>query len=139
MHRKNFISSLGYSVAAVCTGCLAGCVKSDSLTGGTPPTGINFNIDLTTQLLNIGDYLNTMGLIIVRLAATNAPASFTALQIACTHEGISVDYNKAMNEFVCPKHGAIFSTSGAVLQGPATVALRQYTITITNSTMNITG
>jgi cytochrome b6-f complex iron-sulfur subunit len=139
MHRKHFISTLGFSVAAVCTACLAACRREDSITGGDAPTGVNFNIDLTTQLLNVGDALNTNGLIVVRLAATNTPASFTAVQIACTHQGISVDYNKSLGQFVCPLHGAIFATGGAVVQGPATKALKQYTITITNSTMNITG
>ena len=138
MHRKHFISSLGYSVAAVCTGCLAACVKSDSVTGAAPPTGVNITVDLTTQLLNTGDALNTGGLIIVRLAAANVPASFTALQIACTHQGVSVDYNKTLGEFVCPLHGAIFTTTGAVVQGPATKALKQYTITINNTTMTVT-
>jgi len=58
MDRKDFISTLGFSVAAVCTGCLAACSKSGGSTtspgGGTPPASVNFSVDLNNQLLNVG-------------------------------------------------------------------------------------
>jgi cytochrome b6-f complex iron-sulfur subunit len=139
MLRKDFLSTIGFSLTAVCAGCLAACNPSNGITGAPAPTGVNFNVDLTSQLLNVGDSLIVGGVIVVRLAATNAVTSFTAVQLACTHQGISVVYNATLGEFVCPRHDSLFSTSGAVLQGPATKPLKQYTIAVTNTTLNVTG
>ena len=139
MHRKDFISTVGFSVAAVCTGCLAACSKSNSITAAPAPSGVNFNIDLSTGLLNVGDAKQSSGVLVVRLATGNTASSFTAVQVACTHEGTSINYNPLLNEFVCPLHGSIFTTSGAVVQGPAASPLKKYTIVVTNSTLNVTG
>jgi cytochrome b6-f complex iron-sulfur subunit len=139
MHRKDFISTVGFSVAAVCTGCLAACSKSNSITAAPAPTGVNFDINLASELLNAGDSKQVSGVLVVRLSAGNTAASFTAVQVACTHEGTSINYNPSLNEFVCPLHGSIFTTSGAVVQGPAASPLKKYTIVITNTTLNVTG
>jgi len=139
MHRKDFISTVSVSVAAVCAGCLAACTKSNSVTAAPPPTGVNFNIDLASELLNVGDSKQMSAVLVVRLATGNAVASFTAVQVACTHEGTSINYVAAQNQFVCPLHGSTFSTSGTVVQGPAATALKKYTIVITNTTLNVTG
>jgi Rieske Fe-S protein len=51
--------------------------------------------------------------------------NFVAYKQACTHEGVSVNYDPGTQTLVCPAHGAIFdpAKSGAVLQGPATSPL----------------
>ena len=138
MLRKDFISTVGFSVAAVCTGCLAACSRSNSVTAAPAPTGVNFNIDLATELLNAGSSKQVSGVIVVRIATGNTPASFTAVQVACTHEGTSINYNPTLGEFVCPLHGSLFTNGGAVVQGPATKALRKYTVTITTNTLTVT-
>jgi len=139
MLRKDFISTLGFSVAAVCGGCLAACSKSNSVSGGAAPTNVNFNIDLASELINVGDSKPVGGVIVVRTAAGNTAASFTAVQLACTHEGASIAWNTSVNEFVCPLHGSIFTAGGAVVNGPATSPLKKYTIVVTNTTLNVTG
>jgi Rieske Fe-S protein len=139
MHRKDFISTVGVSVAAVCTGCLAACSKGNSVSAAAPPSNVNFNIDLASDLLNVGDSKQVSAVLVVRLATGNAAASFTAVQVACTHEGTSINYVPAQNQFVCPLHGSVFSTSGAVVQGPAATSLKKYTIAVTNTTLNVTG
>jgi Rieske Fe-S protein len=47
---------------------------------------------------------------------------FAAYERACTHEGVTVNYDPNTHMLVCPAHGAIFNPAknGAVEQGPAT-------------------
>lgn len=134
MERKEFISNIGLSIAAICTGCLAACSKSVSA-----PSSVNFTIDLSVALTNIGDSVTKSGVIVVRISASNNPGSFSAVQVACTHEGAAVNYNKSASEFLCPLHGSRFSLSGAVLQGPATRSLQQYNISITGNILTVTS
>jgi len=51
--------------------------------------------------------------------------NFVAYKRACTHVGVSVDYDPGTHTLICPAHGAIFDPmkNGAVLQGPATFPL----------------
>ncbi|MCS6818706.1 MAG: Rieske (2Fe-2S) protein [Chitinophagales bacterium] len=43
--------------------------------------------------------------------------NYFALSLACTHQGTTVRLKDG--KFVCPLHGSIFSTNGAVEKGPA--------------------
>lgn len=136
MHRRAFISDLGLSVAAVCSACLAACSKSGTV---EPPSNVNFTIDLTTDLLTVGSSKVQSGVIVVRLSAANDAASFTAVQVACTHEGTPLNYNAAQTKFICPLHGSEFNTGGAVLLGPAGSNLKKFTVTVNNNTLTVTG
>lgn len=57
---------------------------------------------------------------------------FVAAEQACTHQGVLVNYDTATGKLVCPAHGSIFDPANkfAVLQGPATTALKPVTITV---------
>lgn len=79
------------------------------------------------------------GVIIVRLAAGNVMSSFTAVQVACTHEGTSINYNASAQNFICPNHGSTFTTSGVVTLGPAATSLKKYDISINGTVMTVTG
>jgi Rieske Fe-S protein len=98
-----------------------------------------FTIDLGSQLTNIGDSAASKGVIVVRLAAGNTAASFTAVQVACTHEGTAIGYNEAQQRFICPAHGSEFSNSGSVLVGPAALPLREYTVAVDNTTLTVSA
>lgn len=146
MERDEFLSKLGIGALAVCMGsCLAACSKGSDATpsnnngGGVnpPASGTTITADLSSSLTAIGDTKVSNGVIIVRTASGNAASSFTAVQVACTHEGTAINYNNSQSLFICPLHGSIFSKSGAVVQGPATTALKQYTVTITNNTLTV--
>jgi Rieske Fe-S protein len=143
MERREFLGSLTGPVVAVCAVCMGACSKSSSSpSNGTttpPPAGVNFIIDLNTTLVAVGSSMVQSGVIIVRLATGNVPASFTAVQVACTHQGTSINYEASGNKFVCPNHGSNFSTSGAVTLGPAASALKQYNVSISGNMMTITG
>lgn len=144
MDRKEFLSTFGFGLAAVCAGgCLASCSKggSDSPGGGNPPTprGVNFNVDLANEIKNVGESVTKNGVIVVRLATGTAPASFTAVQVACTHQGTAINFNTPQGNFVCPNHGSQFTTAGVVLNGPATANLKKYNLAISGNTMTVTG
>jgi cytochrome b6-f complex iron-sulfur subunit len=144
MKRDKFITTLGIGFTAVCTGCLYACSKGDDTTpsggGGvvvTPPANVNFTTNLDTELLSVGESKLSSGVILVRIAAGNAATSFTAVQLACTHEGTSIGYNKNQGQFVCPNHGSTFTNSGVVTVGPATANLKKYTVAISGSTLTV--
>ncbi|NCI50012.1 Rieske 2Fe-2S domain-containing protein [Sediminibacterium roseum] len=137
MQRREFLGTLTGPVVAACAVCMGACSKSAG--GSNGAVNANFTVDLTSNLLAVGSSLVQNGVIIVRLAATNVPASFTAVQVACTHEGSFINYNASANNFVCPNHGSTFTTTGSVTLGPAASSLKQYNVAISGSTMTVTG
>ncbi len=144
MKREEFLSKLGISLVTVCAGCcLASCGKGDTgtptTTTITPPAGVNFAFDLSSDLRNIGDFKTNSGVIVVRIATGNTVSAFTAVQLACTHEGTSIGYSPTQGKFICPNHGSEFSNSGTVLTGPATKSLKAYTLAISGNSLVITG
>ncbi len=141
MERHEFLSKLGIGLVAACAGCsLISCgSKSNDPTPPKKSSGNLFTVDLGSQLANIGDSTVQQGVILVRLAAGNTADAFTAVQVACTHQGASIGYNVAQGIFICPRHGSEFSTTGAVVQGPASAALQEYTVTISGSTLTVSS
>jgi cytochrome b6-f complex iron-sulfur subunit len=139
MERRQFFGTLTTPVLAACAVCLGACSKSSSGGGTSGAVSANFTVDLATSLTSVGSSLVNGGVIVVRLATGNSPSSFTAVQVACTHEGTSVNYVPSSNNFFCPNHGSTFTTSGMVTLGPAATALKQYNITIIGTTMTVSG
>lgn len=143
MERNEFLAKLGIGTLAACLGCnMVSCSKSGSPGpsngNNTPPAGTTVNVDLTSTIKNVGDQTVSNGIIIVRLATANTASSFTAVQVACTHEGNSINYNNSQGMFICPVHGSEFSKTGALLQGPATRSLKQYNVMVTGTTLTVT-
>ncbi len=146
MEREEFLSKLGIGVLAVCTGCgFASCGgKGNNPTpsggGSTPPptgSGTVFTADLNSEVTAVGASKTSGGVILVRIAAGNVAGSFTAVQVACTHEGTTIAYNNAASKFICPLHGSEFSQTGTVVTGPAVVALKKYTVTVSGTTLSV--
>lgn len=138
MERREFLGSLTGPVAAVCAICMGACSKSSG-SSSTPAPAANFTIDLSSNLLAVGSSIVQGGVIVVRLATGNTSSSFTAVQVACTHEGTSINWNASKNNFLCPNHGSTFSTNGAVTLGPAASNLKVYNVSISGTTMTING
>ncbi|MDP1843358.1 MAG: Rieske 2Fe-2S domain-containing protein [Sediminibacterium sp.] len=145
MERRDFLGTLSAPVLVACAACMGACSKGSSSPSSsnavtvTPPTNVNFSVDLGANLLTVGSAIAQSGVIIARLATGNSPASFTAVQQACTHEGTAINFSATSSQFICPNHGSVFNTNGNVLVGPATRSLRVYTLAVSGSTLTVTG
>ena len=58
----------------------------------------------------------------------NTGEGFIALSSVCTHQGCQVTYNHGTENLPCPCHGSVFSTTGAVLNGPASSPLKKFDV-----------
>jgi len=137
MNRKEFFARVGFGAAAVLVpACIAGLATSCSTEGSpsTAPSGVDFLLDVSTgNLATNGGYLVTKGIVVARTLA----GDFIAVSAACTHQGTNVNYASNGNKFVCPNHGAQFSSTGAVTQGPANSNLTSYKTTLTGNSLRI--
>ncbi|HTK07835.1 MAG TPA: protein kinase [Ktedonobacteraceae bacterium] len=94
-------------------------------TNGKQPAHTGSVVGSTTLLINSAQQFanpaDGKSSLLIHLPSGN----FVAYKQACTHEGVSVNYDPNTHTLVCPAHGAIFdpAKSGAVLQGPATSPL----------------
>ena len=133
MERKQFIERLLISSgsALILSSSLLSCEKDEIAgngPGGIPPGG-DIIIDLTdskySSLLNQGGFVYVSGIIVANAGSD----TFLALDSTCTHEGCTVTFSLASTKFPCGCHGSEFSSTGSVLQGPATRSLKRYNVT----------
>ncbi len=65
-----------------------------------------------------------------------AAGTYLAYSGVCTHQGCTVGYDQASNEFSCPCHGARFDgTTGDVTRGPAKTPLAKLAVTSSNGSI----
>lgn len=140
MDRKEFFSKalIGGSLLFLAPAFLNSCSKS-----GDPapaPAGGNTGattIDLTSADFNalktVGGYAYSGNIIIIRSTAS----VYLALASICTHQGCTVTYSSSEGKVACPCHGSMFTTTGSVLQGPATSSLKTYNVTIDGTNLKI--
>lgn len=148
MERDEFLKSLGLGLALVCTGsCLSGCGKGGEdgpkPDPGPGPGGNTATVNLSNQLMAVGDQVTSNGVLFFRIAAGNAPASFVATEAICPHQGGSLLWKQAENKIQCQLHFSEYGTSGAVTQGPqgspgTTRNLKIYTTAISGTTLTAT-
>ncbi len=141
MERRDFVSNMGLMLALACAGGLAACSKGSADMPGPGGGGGAFTANLDTELQNVGQFKIGGGAIVIRVAAGNTPASFTALNSTCTHESCTVaTFNSNTNLIECNApcgHGSRYTTTGAVQTGPATRALTKKTVTINGNTLTV--
>lgn len=139
---------MGATLAVICAGGLAACGgKGDDPAPSNPPGGgggggggAKLTVNLANELTTVGSYKIASGVVLIRLAAGNVPASFAALTSTCTHEGCTLSGMTA-GKIVCGSscgHGSQFNTDGSVSNGPATAALARYTVAINGTTLTVT-
>jgi cytochrome b6-f complex iron-sulfur subunit len=141
MKRRDFLkNSLSAGLLLAIPLLNSSCEKEDdngSGTGGLPPGG-----DLTIDL-GSSDYasLNNSGsfLIINSIIIANTGDSFVALSSRCTHQGCTISYSSSNNNFPCGCHGSVFSPTGSVVVGPASVPVKRYNVSRTGDILTITG
>ena len=139
MDRKEFLATLGFSAGGIfIASCLGSCKKENGGNPVPPSPSVDFTLDLTqpsnAALASIGGYIYANGVIVAKTAT-----GFIAVAQACTHQGTSVEFQNANNRFYCPNHGALYSTSGTVISGPAPSPLKQYTTTLTGNVLRVNG
>ena len=117
--RRRFCTGLAGGIA------LAACASSpepsapDASVGsnGVCPTTGALDVGApSTFMLNMPVYFADGFLFVVRDAN-----GLYALTARCPHQGFTTRVQG--NDFVCPRHGSLFSFDGAVLTGPATAPL----------------
>ncbi|GGI25368.1 QcrA and Rieske domain-containing protein [Pedobacter mendelii] len=140
MDRKDFLNSIGMSAAAFAILNCVGCKKdsnSSSSADMTGPTGVNFTLDLSlaanAALLSNGGSLISNGVIVAKTKG----GTYIAVQRSCTHESYTLTYQSANSRFYCPNHGATFSESGTVTNGPATRSLTVYNTQLTGNSLKV--
>ena len=95
------------------------------------------SIDLTSNDFNalktVGGYAYSGNIIIIR----STTSVYLALASVCTHQGCTVTYSSSETKVACPCHGSMFTTTGAVLQGPATSSLKSYSVKVEGTNLKI--
>jgi cytochrome b6-f complex iron-sulfur subunit len=134
MDRRELIRNVaaGTVTLFVIPSMLTSCAKDEpdpeDENGDKNPDGNSMIIDLTDP-----DYssLTSSGgsLVVDNIMIINTGAGFIALSSVCTHQGCQVTYNHSNGNLPCPCHGSLFSTSGSVLNGPASEPLQKYNVT----------
>jgi cytochrome b6-f complex iron-sulfur subunit len=107
-------------------------VINATVTSGT----ITINIDGSSPLANVGGAALVQAGGQSYLVGRTAQDTAIALTSVCTHEGCTVS-GFQNNNYVCPCHGSEYNTSGGVVKGPATSALRRFNTTLSNNVLTI--
>ena len=149
--RKKFLIQLAVTgftigVSSAIASFISSCSIPTGPQGTTLPTlsgtlnGNKVTVDITS-----GSALVQNGFAFVQysggslLAARTSGGVYYAMTTTCTHQGCIINqYDSGSKEFVCQCHGSTFSVNGAVTNGPATSALRQYQTLVSGSQLIIT-
>lgn len=141
MERKDFIKkcAVGGSILLSAPVLFSSCSDdSEDLEPINPPgPGNEITIDLTAEaysdLAVVGGYAYKGDIIIFR----SAESTYVALSKLCTHSSCTVTYSHTNSNVPCPCHGSVFSTAGAVQEGPAASNLKKYTVVKSGNTLTI--
>ncbi|NID12458.1 QcrA and Rieske domain-containing protein [Fibrivirga algicola] len=134
--RTDFVRLVGTSIGLIAfTNCIAACGTD----GGDPAPAAT--VDFTVNWANSPySNLQTKGGYVVEqnvIVAQTLTGEFIAVSSICTHDRNALVFQGTNNRFYCPAHMSMFSTSGAVINGPASVALKTYTVTVNQTTGEI--
>jgi cytochrome b6-f complex iron-sulfur subunit len=138
MTRRDLIQKvvLGGATFIILPSALNSCTKANT---GNIGTGGDITIDLTnpgySALNTAGGSVTIQGIIV----AYKGNDIYLALDSICTHQGCTIGYNFTSNNFPCPCHGSVFTASGSVLNGPATMPLKSYQVTKSGNILTISG
>ncbi len=131
MTRRDLIQKviLGTTSLIILPQAFTSCSKDATIPPGGNGTGSDkITVDLSlpgNAVLNtVGGSLVTKGVII----ANTGNDIFVAIDSTCTHMGCTIGYNLAANNFPCPCHGSVYSTTGAIINGPTVIPLKAYPV-----------
>ena len=144
INRKEFLQLFGLGAASLlASACLGGCnAATGSMAMPTAATNFNITVDLTaTTSAPLNDaavgyvYADSRAIIVAKTTAGN----YLAFQAPCPHQGTSVYFSPSSNQFICPNHNAVFTTTGSGVSGPTSGGLKQYTVAQSGNKLRITG
>jgi cytochrome b6-f complex iron-sulfur subunit len=120
--RRTFLAQSAILAAAA---ALAACGGGDSATAPTTLSGpVTLRVSDYPALANVGGIaLATIDGGLFAITRTGA-SSFVTLSRVCPHQGSIV--NVSGSGFLCPNHGAQFSSSGTWVGGERTSSMRSY-------------
>ena len=128
MNRRELIRSIAAGTATVfiVPSVLTSC-QEDQPDPENPDNNI-LTVDLTSPN-NSSLASEGSSKVIDNVLIINTGDGFIALSSVCTHQGCQVTYDHGAENLPCPCHGSIFSTTGSVLNGPASSPLKKYDVT----------
>jgi cytochrome b6-f complex iron-sulfur subunit len=91
-----------------------------------------------TALANSGGTALVQSSLGTMLVVRNDTTTVSAFTATCTHQQCTVT-GFTEGVFQCPCHGSRYNTTGAVVRGPATQALRRFNASIANNVITITA
>jgi cytochrome b6-f complex iron-sulfur subunit len=134
--RRQFAESLGrFTLAGLATVSgsqfLASCSSKSNPAApkeGTVSTpALTVDLNQVPELKTAGGFknlqINSTPIVVIN-AGNN---TFKAFSLICTHQGCTVAWTVANQDFECPCHGSKYDSNGKVTQGPAPSPLRSYT------------
>jgi cytochrome b6-f complex iron-sulfur subunit len=136
MERRQFLEQLGLGAAFVLTAtCLGGCTH----TSVTPVSPVDFTLDLTAPanaaLQTNGGYIVANGAVVARTLT----GGYAAATVICSHEGQKqITYN-SQGQWYCTAHGALYSATGAGLNGNGSGGLTIYTAQLNGTSLHVFG
>lgn len=151
--RREFVERAGMTAVMSAFGLsfFTSCSDSEDQNPGTPsnptppPTSTNgvtvsgntIRIDLTSQagLASAGGWLLIIN---AQTLVVNVGGGYFAMTSVCTHSACDRNWTFANSKFTCSCHGSEFDTSGNVLKGPATQALKSYATALSGTTLSVT-
>lgn len=123
--RRTFLvqsAMVAAAAALAACGAVGGDVTAPSLSGTT-----TLKVSDYASLANVGGMalvtIDSSPIAVVRTGTS----SFIALSRVCPHQGSTVNQNGS--GFLCPNHGAQFSSTGTWVGGQQTSSLRSYSTT----------
>jgi cytochrome b6-f complex iron-sulfur subunit len=143
MTRRDLIQKviIAGTVYLVIPPALSSCSKdeTDNGTGGNGGGGGGKTITLDLTNATYAALNNAGGSVVVQnIIVANTTGGYIALSSVCTHEGCTIGYNSTLNNFPCPCHGSVYSATGSVVNGPATVAVKSYAVSKAGNILTIT-
>ena len=146
--RREFCACCSKAAGLLALGGVAGCGGSPTSpsSNSQPLASVSATVSgRTVTVPTAGNSLATVGgmaivqtgignFLVTRTGATSA----NVLTATCTHEGCTVS-NFSGSQFVCPCHGSTYSTSGTVVQGPATRPLQSFAAQVSGDVLTFTA
>ena len=148
--RREFCAGCGKAAALLALAASAACGGSPSGPSGNtqslPTVTATVSGRTVTVPIGAGSALASTGAMAMTqtslgtfLLARTSASSLTALTAVCTHEQSTINLSDGGSNFVCPNHGSTFTSSGAVVKGPANRSLQQFPATISGDNATFTA